>query len=191
MERVAPSWTEPREGRADWMFMICNIVMSCLTDNPYCAVHNHICKCGSLHERHLCCGAHLAHWGSRHGRGTSPRRGLRPLESGGQCLVRGARVAGRREGGARSALPRYTRATRGRAAWRRAGGKPPPLRLPRPIADLGCRRHGSLRGLAPSDSANNRALGQSNIVLAETPSTNAISIRSISVTPTPPRLLRA
>jgi len=85
------------------MFMICNLVMSCSTDNPYCVVRNHICMCDSLCVRRASCEAQLAHLGSRHGRGTSPRRGLRPLGSGGKCLVRGVRVARRRGGeGARA-----------------------------------------------------------------------------------------
>ena len=173
------------------MFMICNLVMSCLTDNPYCAVHSHIVMCAALHNRHVFCGGHLTYLGSRHGRGSSPRRGLRPLGSGGKCLVRGVRVARRRGGGARSALPRNPRVTRERTMWRRAGGKPPAQRLPRRIADLGCRRHGSHRGLTPSDSANERVIGQSNMFVAETLSSNAVSIRSISGTSIPPRPLRA
>jgi hypothetical protein len=173
------------------MFMICNIVMSCLTDNQYYAVHIHICMCDLLCETYTSYGARVTHLESRHGRGSSPRRGLRPLGSGGKCLVRVARVARRRGGGARSAQPRHRRVARERTVWRRAGGKPPALRLPRRIADLGCRRHDSHRGLTPSDSANERAIGQSNIFVAGTLSSNAISIRSISVSPTAPRPLRA
>jgi hypothetical protein len=81
------------------MFMVCNLVMSCITDNPYGAVHIHICTCDSWRVRHVSCEDHLAHLESRHGRGSSPRRGLRPLGSGGKCLVRGVRVARRRGGG--------------------------------------------------------------------------------------------
>jgi hypothetical protein len=173
------------------MFMICNVVMSCSTDNRYCLVRSHICMCDLLRVRHVSCEIHLAHWESRHGRGSSPRRALRALGSGGKCLVRGVRVAGRRGGGARSALARCARVTRERTVWRRAGGKPPALRLPRRIADLDCHRHDSHREVTPSDSANKRVPGQSNMFGAETPSSNALSIRSISLTPTPPRPLRA
>jgi hypothetical protein len=78
------------------MFMNCNILMSSTSDNPYFAINIRI---KILRSSRVPCVSNGERWESQPGRGPSPPRGLRPLGSGGKCLVRGAGVASRRGGG--------------------------------------------------------------------------------------------
>jgi hypothetical protein len=97
VERGTPCSTEPRNPETDWTFMNCNIGMTATMDNPYYAIHSHICIRHSLCVPCLSNGVHCE---SKPGRGASPPRGLRPLGSGGKCLVRGVGVGvARRRGG--------------------------------------------------------------------------------------------
>jgi hypothetical protein len=82
---LSTAWLGDRE--TDCMFMNCNIVMTTTIDNPYCAIHSHIYI---RHSSRVPCISNGEHGESQPGRGPSPPRGLRPLGSGGKCLVRGA-----------------------------------------------------------------------------------------------------
>lgn len=108
MERRTRGSTVSLGAKASCMFMDCYVVTSNAIDNPYCSILNHICSHQTFVKRPVSCKPTCD---DRHGRGPSPRRGLRLFPGVGKCLVRAASAGGSSGGGgarAERALARHS-----------------------------------------------------------------------------------